>query len=161
MEMSILKITETAQILSTCKPHRKKYTQGEVTPWIESNSVYYNWLRCTPALLLAIHDSGSERKVTGDRLVCHPKTVGIYVTPSSESELASGTPPWAISSWNRNKDKRISSHTKTLSIWHKYTPFNFLSDTQQRQSHTRSHNSGPRQTVSGSVSALITELIEA
>lgn len=97
MEMSILNIcnfvTETAQILSMCKPHTKKYTQGEVTPRIESNSVYYNWLRCNPAVILAIHDSVSEKKVTGGGLVCHPKTVGIGVTPSSKSELASGTPP--------------------------------------------------------------------
>lgn len=58
-----------------CKSQRKKYTEGEVTPQIESNSVYYNCLRCTPVLILAIRDSGSERNVIGGRLVCHPKTV--------------------------------------------------------------------------------------
>lgn len=80
VEISVLNIcnflTETAQLLSMCKSRRKKYAEGEVTPQIESNSVYYNCLCFTPVLILAIRDSGSTRNVIGGRLVCHPKTVG-------------------------------------------------------------------------------------
>lgn len=136
--MSVLNIDKTPSLKPHTQVSKEEIHTLKSLHELSPNSVYYNCLRCTPTLMLAVRDSGSERNVIGGRLVCHPKQ-SVGVTPSTEIESASGTPPQAISLWKCDKDKRISSHTQRRFQSGTSIHLSISSQTHGRDNHTHAH----------------------